>query len=84
MRELKARYVREYKEREKIKLVSEQIQKNPGRKTVVLFMLNSFWGKFGEYLNKTTTQQITTPHELFQPVNNPLLNILRVRISSKL
>lgn len=82
MQEFKARYAREYKEREKIKLVSEQIQKNPGRKNGGFTDVKLLLGQFGERLNKSTTQQITAPHELFQPVNNPLLNILCVPISS--
>ena len=33
-------------------------------------MLNSFWGKFGERLNKPKAVAITSPAELFTLVNN--------------
>ena len=43
-------------------------------------MLNSFWGKFGENLNKPTTQSITSPESLFRFVSDPLLHIHQIRI----
>lgn len=45
-------YVRKYKEREGIALEKTQIAQNPGRKTTAKLMLNSFWGNFGERMNK--------------------------------
>ena len=38
-------------------------------------MLNSFWGKFGENLQKKTTEAVTTPAHLFTDIHT-------VRISS--
>ena len=76
----KERYVRAYEEREGIKLNAEQIRKNPGRKATAKLMLNSFWGKFGERLNKPQVESVTTPAMLFQYTSDPLLDIKAIRI----
>ena len=39
----KARYVREYQEREGIKLDPDNIRKNPGLRSLTKLLLNSFW-----------------------------------------
>ena len=44
-------------------------------------MLNSFWGKFGENLQKSTTEAIHTAHHLFALVSNPFDDIRQVRYS---
>ena len=59
--EQKSDYVREYEEREGIKLDPSKIEKNPGRKQVAKLMLNSFWGKFGE--NELRLQTIVLQDE---------------------
>ena len=79
----KTRYVQEYEQREGIKLDPEQIVKNPGRKATAKVMLNSFWGKFGERMNKPKTEQVTTPARLFSIVSDPLLNITTIRICTE-
>ena len=43
-------------------------------------MLNSFWGKFGENLHKSTTQVVYNAADLFDLVSNELLDIRQVRI----
>ena len=45
-------------------------------------MLNSFWGKFGEQMNKMKTKQITEPHELIDHLNDTTIEISDVRILS--
>ena len=45
-------------------------------------MFNSFWGKFGERLNKMKTVQCTQVHELLALLKNPLIDISTVRILS--
>ena len=45
-------------------------------------MLNSFWGKFVENLNKPTTEVLHTAHHLFALVSNPLKDIRQVRLSN--
>ena len=51
----KARSGREYHKHEGISLIPTIIQKNVGPKATAKPMLNSFWGKLGENLNKPTT-----------------------------
>ena len=60
----KARYLRQYQEREGIRL--QNVKKNPGRKQVAKLMLNSFWGKFGEKTNKSKVEQVVRPHQLYK------------------
>ena len=74
--EEKLRYVANYREREGIQLDVEMIEKNPGRKATAKLMLNSFWGKFGENLRKSSTRQITHPSEL---VTDPLKVVTSLR-----
>ena len=79
----KQQYVRHYKEREGIALSPALIDKNPGRKATAKLMLNSFWGKFGERLNKPKTVTIASPAELFTVVNNNMININTIRICTE-
>ena len=46
-------------------------------------MLNSFWGKFGENLHKTTTEAVTTLPHLFALVSDTFTDIHTVRICSQ-
>ena len=48
-----------------------QISKNPGPKTTTKLMLNSFWGKFRESLNKTKVSQMTEAFELLSIIASP-------------
>lgn len=41
----KMEYIRQYEEREGVKLDPEAIQRNPGRRQVAKLALNSFWGR---------------------------------------
>lgn len=75
-------YIRNYEEREGILFKRTKIAKNPSRKATAKLMLNSFWGKFGEIMNKMKTVQCTQAHELLALLNNPLINISTVRILS--
>ena len=56
------------------------IVKNPGRKATAKLMLNSFWGKFGERMNKPRVETISSPAILFRRVSDPLLKIHCIRI----
>ena len=53
-------------------LVSDRasIAKNPGRKATAKLMLNSFWGKFGERINKPTTVTVKDPAHLFSLISD--------------
>ena len=76
----KAQYVREYEVHEGIQLDPTMIRKNPGRKATAKLMLNSFWGKFGERMNKPRVETITSAAGLFRRVSGPLLTIHAIRI----
>ena len=76
----KQQYVTDYENRQGIKLDPALIVKNPGRKATAKLMLNSFWGKFGENLNKPQVKSVTTPAALFVHLYNNLDNVERIRI----
>ena len=59
--EQKRQYILRYQAREGIRLDIISIAKNPGRKATAKLMLNSFWGKFGERINKPTTVTVKDP-----------------------
>ena len=80
--EKKQQYVNAYAEKEGIHLDADNIAKNPGRKATAKLMLNSFWGKFGENLRKSSTRQVTTPAELYALVTDPLKEVTNVRVYS--
>ena len=74
--EQKRNYILHYQEREGIRLDISRIAKNPGHKATPKLMLNryacsvllffcSFWGKFGERVNKPTTVTVKDPSHLF-------------------
>ena len=79
----KATFRDNYLEREGIALDETQMVKNPGRKATAKLMLNSFWGKFGENLRKTSTQTITTPAHLYELITDPLKSVTSIRICSE-
>ena len=76
----KAQYVADYERHEGIKLDPDKIQHNPGMRTLCKFMLNRFWGKFGERLRKPQTMAITEAGDLYRAVSDPLWNINAIRI----
>lgn len=81
--EQKQTYIADYKQHEHIDLDPSRIEKNAGRKATAKLMLNSFWGKFGENLDKPTTVAITSPASLFRLVSDLLLRIHQVRICNE-
>ncbi|XP_035226307.1 uncharacterized protein LOC118198678 [Stegodyphus dumicola] len=50
--EQKESYIKEYLQKEGIRLDSLEIAKNPGRRQVAKLALNSFWGRWGMNINK--------------------------------
>ena len=79
----KALFRQRYAEREGIALDDAHLVKNPGRKATAKLMLNSFWGKFGENLRKTSTVNVTTPADLYDLVTDPLKRVTSIRICSE-
>lgn len=43
-------------------------------------MLNIFWGKFGEQLNKCQAETVTSPARLYQLLRDTLVDIHDIRI----
>ena len=58
-------YIANYLRHENIQLHPDNIEKNPGKRTLAKLMMNSFWGKFGERQNKPKTVTITQPSQLY-------------------
>ena len=78
--EQKREYILRYQEREGIRLDIASIAKNPGRKTTAKLMLNSFWGKFGERINKPTTVTVKDPAHLFGLISDASLDLSTLRL----
>ena len=76
----KREYILRYQEREGIRLDIASIAKNPGRKATAKLMLNSFWGKFGERINKPTTVTVQNPAHLFSLISDAALDISTLRL----
>jgi len=64
-------YIRQYDERQGIKLDPTKIEKNPGLRAIAKLCLNSLWGKFGQRLNLGETKIISTAEEFDKIVSNP-------------
>ena len=78
--EKKARYRQDYKTHQDIDLDPVLIDKNAGRKATAKLMLNSFWGKFGENLNKQKVHSVTDTASLFTLLYDNLDHVERIRI----
>ena len=78
--EQKRDYILRYQEREGIRLDIASIAKHPGRKATAKLMLNSFWCKFGERVNKPTTVTVKEPAHLFSLISNATLDISTLRL----
>ena len=76
-------FLEECKQREKIQLEYNNIQKNPGKKATAKLMLNSFWGKFGERPDKTTTQTLGQAHQLYKLLMDGTVEVRNIRICSE-
>jgi len=73
------KYLRDYFEHEGIQLEYNNIQKNPGLRTLAKMMLNSMWGKFGQRLNKTQLQEFDDPKAFHQFLDTSTLDVRHVR-----
>ena len=75
-----AQYCTNYEEHQGIALDPDRLLKNPGRKATAKLMLNSFWGKFGENLNKSKVYFITEPAHLYALLYATTANIEHICI----
>lgn len=76
-------YINHYEVHEGVQMEPGKIVKNAAKHSLAKLMLNSFWGKFGEWLNKHAVESVTAPHELFEYLNNSLVVIHAIRIFSE-
>ncbi|XP_020297948.1 uncharacterized protein LOC109862333 [Pseudomyrmex gracilis] len=77
----KERYFREYEAVEGIALDRTNIAQNPKLRSVAKLCLNSFWEKFGQQLNLTSTEVAKSQERLLSLLSNPeheVINILSV------
>ena len=79
----KEAYIAEYEVHEGIKLDSDKIEVNPGRKAVAKVMLNSFGGKFGEADNKPTTSTIQKVADWEKLINDDTVMVKSVNVYSE-
>ena len=76
----KRTYREDYQQAQGILLEDEFLVKNPGRKATAKLMLNSFWGKFGENLNKSSVEAVTSPAQLFALIHDNTCEVQNIRI----
>ncbi|XP_035213261.1 uncharacterized protein LOC118187164 [Stegodyphus dumicola] len=69
------KYIRQYEEREGVKLEAEKISKNPGRRQVAKLALNSFWGRWGMNVNKGQLTYVHTVPEFNKMLADPTKTI---------
>ena len=67
----KNEYIYEYRQNEGIDLNIDQIQNNPGLRSIGKLIVNSFWGKFGQNPNLTKTEYISEPQKFFKLLSDP-------------
>lgn len=64
--EKKRLYIKQYKEREDIDLNPAKIEKNPARRNIAKFFMNSSWGFLGRRLDTTEKKLIKQPDVFFK------------------
>ena len=71
------RYLDEYRRHEGIALDPDEISKNPGKRSLAKIKLNSFWGKFGQKSNfsSTTYFDVNGLPSLFSTLTDPTQDI---------
>ena len=66
----KNEYIQNNFEKEGIKLDKENINYNPGVRSVMKLMLNSFWGRFGMQTNKTKVRYINNLKDWYKMISD--------------
>ena len=66
--EKKQEYIAAYEKDKGIHLEYEAIEKNPGKRTLVKLLFNSFWGKFGQRPNMPQTKYVYNQAEFLSAV----------------
>lgn len=69
------RYVEKLSREEGIELRKEDIEDNPGKRSVSKLCLNSLWGKLAQRENQKTTEIVTEPERFFELLANPEVEV---------
>ncbi|XP_053405164.1 uncharacterized protein LOC128558905 [Mercenaria mercenaria] len=80
--EQKQTYIEQYYEKEGVLLDYSNIEKNPGMRALAKLMLNSFWGKFGQKLNKNQVEFIDEPALYFEKLTSDREEVTAVNFVS--
>ncbi|KAL9960272.1 hypothetical protein ACROYT_G033710 [Oculina patagonica] len=73
-------YVSDFYAKEGIQLNVNNIQKNPGRRSLAKMMLNSFWGKYGQQGNKPQVETFTSPADFYSLLRDESVIITDLRV----
>ena len=73
--EEKDEYIRLFEEREGIKLVKEEVENNPGLRTIAKLLLNSLYGKFAQRQNLKKNKFVRTHLDLCRMLSDPLVKM---------
>ena len=81
----KMEYIADYAKHEGIHLDYDNIEKNPGLRSLAKICLNSFWGKFGQSLNMKQTAFFheREADKFFQLLSDPRKEVKDFHINSK-
>lgn len=69
--EQKTQYISDLLTQEGIDLKVEDIENNPGLRSVMKLTLNSLWGKLAQRENQKTTEVVTDPERFFELLTSP-------------
>ena len=79
----KFQYIESYYQKEGIRLIYNNIQKNPGMRALAKLMLNSFWGKFGQRSNMGQVDIVDDSSIYFQKLTCDSIDVTTVNFTSK-
>lgn len=64
-------YIQQVKEKEGIDLNPQEFALNPPIRQISKLLINSLWGRFGLRRNQPSHKFVTTPHEIFEVLEEP-------------
>ncbi|XP_072039103.1 uncharacterized protein [Amphiura filiformis] len=76
----KRRYIDEYFENEGVRLAPDNIEKNPGMRSLAKLCLNSMWGKFAQRSNMSQTVILDDPSEVYKLLTSDSVTVDNIRL----
>ncbi|XP_018576210.1 uncharacterized protein LOC108914802 [Anoplophora glabripennis] len=73
--EKKEKYIKDYFEREGVRLEPKEIEFNPGLRQVGKSVITSFWGKLGQRENQMKTSIVKDPSEFFDLLSGSFVEV---------